>query len=507
MAQQTGSIDLKATKKAHDDAKKVATNYLTDIDNAGLMVHPEGDNTTGWKISSALELLKSGVTYIKAWLAGTNSDTPTVQIGRDDAGHSVIDENGMRIYGGAGTELLATIGYGESVGTTGATSDNPYFTFGSRQANSVIGAYSQTQGVSHEASGYASHAEGYGCQAMGNFSHAEGNMSIAYGPHSHAEGFGTDAHGAYSHAEGSVTEAIGLYSHAEGDASVANGAYSHAEGGAVTGSSGSYAHAEGGGHANGVSSHAEGGATANAPYSHAENDGTASGPRSHAEGNATTDVGGDYAHAEGGGTASDEYAHAEGLATTASGKRAHAEGLNTTASGYNSHAQNIGTKAASDNQTAIGKYNIEDANDDFALIVGNGTADDARSNALTVDWNGNVEAAGDVTDGSGNTLSAIASLLSGALKVQSLQIISSSTTIAAGGNTGDKTVTPAAISGYTPILATPRNTGGNGMVNFYKLYMDANHRVVFSLANPRTSSVTFSAAYVNVLYVKNELVG
>ena len=100
----------------------------------------------------------------------------------------------------------------------------------------------------------------------------------------------------------------------------------------------------------------------------------------------------------------------------------------------------------------------------------------------------------------------VASLISGALQVQSLQIISSSTTIAAGGNTGDKTVTPTAISGYTPILATPRNTGGNGMVNFYKLYMDTNHRVVFSLANPRTSSVTLSAAYVNVLYIKNELV-
>ena len=104
-------------------------------------------------------------------------------------------------------------------------------------------------------------------------------------------------------------------------------------------------------------------------------------------------------------------------------------------------------------------------------------------------------------------ISGLSSLLSGALKVQSLQIISSSTTIAAGGNTGDKTVTPTTISGYTPILATPRNTGGNGMVNFYKLYMDGNHNVVFSLANPRTSSVTFSAAYVNVLYVKDELVG
>lgn len=99
----------------------------------------------------------------------------------------------------------------------------------------------------------------------------------------------------------------------------------------------------------------------------------------------------------------------------------------------------------------------------------------------------------------------VTSLISGALQVQSLRIITSSTTIAAGGHTSDTTVTPTAITGYTPILATPRNTGGDGMLNFYKLYMDSSHKVVFSLANPRTSSVTFSAAYVNVLYVKNDL--
>lgn len=99
----------------------------------------------------------------------------------------------------------------------------------------------------------------------------------------------------------------------------------------------------------------------------------------------------------------------------------------------------------------------------------------------------------------------VASLISGALQVQSMRIITSSTTIAAGGHTNDTTVTPTAITGYTPILATPRNTGGDGMLNFYKLYMDSSHKVVFSLANPRTSSVTFSAAYVNVLYIKNDL--
>ena len=61
-----------------------------------------------------------------------------------------------------------------------------------------------------------------------------------------------------------------------------------------------------------------------------------------------------------------------------SGDYSRADGLSAIASGYASHAQNEGTKAASEAQTAMGKYNVEDANDVYALIIGNGTADNAR---------------------------------------------------------------------------------------------------------------------------------
>lgn len=130
-------------------------------------------------------------------------------------------------------------------------------------------------------------------------------------------------------------------------------------------------------------------------YSVAEGGGvTASGTASHAEGNITV--------------ASEACAHAEGLQTTASGTASHAEGLQTTASGQSSHAQNEGTIAAKDNQTAIGKWNIEDtettASKQKAFIIGNGTSNASRSNAFSVDWNGNVEASGDIEDGSGNVL-------------------------------------------------------------------------------------------------------
>lgn len=58
-----------------------------------------------------------------------------------------------------------------------------------------------------------------------------------------------------------------------------------------------------------------------------------------------------------------------------------------------------GTKADADGQTAIGRYNVEDGNDTYALIIGNGSGEDSRSNALTVDWNGNITTEGVVVSG------------------------------------------------------------------------------------------------------------
>ena len=85
------------------------------------------------------------------------------------------------------------------------------------------------------------------------------------------------------------------------------------------------------------------------------------------------------------GTAS----HAEGRQTEALGAYSHSEGLLTQAGGDGSHAQNIGTVASSVAQTAMGRYNEEDTEGKYLLIIGNGTLN-ARSNAFTVDWDGNV---------------------------------------------------------------------------------------------------------------------
>ena len=94
-------------------------------------------------------------------------------------------------------------------------------------------------------------------------------------------------------------------------------------------------------------------------------------------------------HAEGYNTiAGGAVSHAEGANTKATGVVSHAEGFYTEAAGVRSHAQNYHTIANGTNQTTIGKYNIPDIEN--AFIIGNGTGEDARSNALTVDWSGNI---------------------------------------------------------------------------------------------------------------------
>ena len=101
---------------------------------------------------------------------------------------------------------------------------------------------------------------------------------------------------------------------------------------------------------------------------------------------------GAYSVAEGSAVmANGNYSHAEGYGTSADNTASHAEGWMSGAYGYASHAQNESTIASSRAQSVIGKYNAEDTDDEYALIIGNGSGELNRSNALTVDWHGNVQ--------------------------------------------------------------------------------------------------------------------
>ena len=172
----------------------------------------------------------------------------------------------------------------------------------------------------------------------------------------------------------------GTYSVAAGWGTVASGHSSHAVGYRTT--------------ASGERSHAEGSRT------------TASGYCSHAEGNSTT-ASGNTSHAEGDQTIASGYdSHSEGYNTTASGGYSHAEGRSTSASGSDSHTEGYKTIANHKAQHVEGEYNIADtstakadARGTYVHIVGNGTADDKRSNALTLTWGGDLWHSGRLSHG------------------------------------------------------------------------------------------------------------
>ena len=268
----------------------------------------------------------------------------------------------------------------------------------------------------------------------------------------------------------------------------------------------------------GVYSYREGENTvASGPTSHAEGDGTiASGTNSHAEGSQTQAISGD-SHAEGLGTiAGGLYSHAEGFLTetagssshaegwhsTATGNNAHAEGVYTEASGTRSHAQNNRTVADKTDQTAIGTYNTRN-NTNNLFVVGNGTADNARSDAFEVDVYGNVEAAGDIEDGSGNVLAD--KIAKGDFVISSHtttnKTISGGSTMSAETQTFTKTgYYPLAISGW---LLNGSNATNLTLVHLYiSSQASGSVGVTYRIHNAGSSQSTSSNVRVYILWVK-----
>lgn len=156
--------------------------------------------------------------------------------------------------------------------------------------------------------------------------------------------------------------------------------------------------------------------------------------------------------------------------------------------------------ATSDNQASFGKFNVQDINNDYAFIVGNGSDSANRSNALTVDWSGNVEAAGDVTDGAGNTLSAVASALSSLIVVET-KTLGTSVNVAANSNSPSYNI--PSKTGYTVAAVTPIVTGGyNG--HYFAAITSSNNSIPTSLYFKNThSSAHTNSFYIRVVYIKN----
>ena len=123
---------------------------------------------------------------------------------------------------------------------------------------------------------------------------------------------------------------------------------------------------------------------------------------------------GQYVRTGNGGYNNGDRATCEGYMTKASGNYSHAEGRETQAVGECTHAEGRETIANSIYQHVEGKYNIADNESKYVHIIGNGIDDNNRSNALTLDWEGNLTVSGDVEDGNGEKISDKADKVSSA---------------------------------------------------------------------------------------------
>lgn len=269
----------------------------------------------------------------------------------------------------------------------------------------VSGTHSMATGTNNIVSGADNYVAGSGNNAKGTASILAGdhNTTELRGSNSLVGGSGNSVSNGNVIVAGSNNTVTGVNATANGSGNTVSGANAFAVGEGNT-ASGGYSHAEGlNSIASKMAAHAEGydsNASANASHSEGSQT-TASGACSHAEGGATT-ASGNYAHSEGGGTlASGNSAHAEGSGSVASGSASHAEGGATTASGQTSHSEGMYTIAKNKSQSVSGEYNVLDpstaaatARGNYVEIIGNGTADNARSNARTLDWSGNEWVAG-----------------------------------------------------------------------------------------------------------------
>lgn len=393
--------------------------------------HAEGYNTSA---SANCTHTEGAVTYASAYNAhAEGNNTRAAGPNAHAEGNGTYAASNEAHAEGLGNELTA-MAYDSYITT------NPLTRKTKSTSNSLPGAtgpQSHTEGYKTIAGSTGSHSEGYlsVCRSYGG--HTEGYNTLSDGGNGcHAEGMYTYASGANStHAEGRYTLATGGgANHAEGDSTIANGqGASHAEG-LKTESLGYASHTEGigtlaqeyasGGHAEGTytmvsaeGAHAEGygGSWTSEPTTTSDNVTAINhvGPRalsigSHAEGGYTlVDTDSNFAHAEG------EYTVAGGRAQHVGGKYNVKDALSllslptwTANTSYaigdkvkyivvNTPTYRICKEANSDAEFDYTKWDFLEYSV-YAEIIGNGTADNARSNARALDWDGNEYLKGDL---------------------------------------------------------------------------------------------------------------
>lgn len=464
------------TNLTFDGVKLKATGKVQQGDNStfadGAYSHVEGRRTTTLTEYSHAEGTDS-FTGQYGYLADSIRDTYTLQISRDVAnqflgGYIIYDDTKYANIYGVVVLPYSSVTYSSttdivlnqdvSSGFTGALIgipglSNPADSTHTLDFNAIA---SHAEGSGTIADGEASHAEGRGSTSIGNYSHAEGSGSQAIAQYSHTEGRGTKAFGSGSHAEGIRTFAINSNSHTEGSQTY-TGQYAYEC--AINDKSEIYTNARYGdvssqftsaylifddtttGNANGLLEVKVGSVTWTGTQVKIVSETTVAQSSKGYVG-----VGGVFAPSKAYDfiPLSKISSHAEGDSTFALGEGSHAEGSSTRTTGDYSSTKGIGTIAQGHYQTVIGKYNIPSRDSGYTLIVGNGTSDSARSNALTISSSvvtipGTLQVTGGVTGSLSGTASysnnaATASVLLGSV-VSASYALTASYAMNGGGST------------------------------------------------------------------------
>ena len=184
------------------------------------------------------------------------------------------------------------------------------------------------------------------------------------------------------------------------------------------------------------------------------------------------------------------YALSLGTRTGKPNSGSAAIGNRNEASGRNSVALNSKTVSASDSQTAIGVLNERDDENKYAFLIGNGSDESHRSNALTVDWDGEVWHSGDGLHNVANIIMTSKGTLSGASvavygKVAQLNITFKNTTAQAT----NATVYSGTISDYKP----KQVVNGFGSISGRPLIGTLNAAGAIDIRNLHTASLAVSS--------------
>ena len=429
---------------------------------AGTAVHENIEKDSTWTDEDWAEAYRNNIMpeIVKNGFSVTMDGVVTAaggsSFGNQDAGHITINDDGFDMsYGNID---ILNFSYGECVVDGGGTAAAPYYTIGRRTNSDDPGFYSVTIGYSNRASGDTSVAIGQSAIASDTCAISIGNATKALQKNTLAMGYNSFASGLHSISVGYYTKSNATCSMAFGYETVVNNNYNTVIGkynkATVTGSG------------------------ASATYSNV----------------------GDYAFIIGNGTGNTTAARSNALTVDWSGNLVASGKVTTTgvtSSGAisatslacsgkigannsyvgpsNAVALGYKTVVTSAYNTVIGKYNKATVTGagttaspytytnvgDYALIIGNGTANTTagRSNALTVDWSGNLIASGDI-DGTNITASGVLSagsvLASGILSAASVTssgAISGNTITASGALSAASVSSSGAISG-TDITAS-----------------------------------------------------